>query len=530
MSPGGAGPGAVTPATRRTAGWIAAAFALLYLATGGGRIVGSDEVTMAELSRALARGGIAVPEGATVPGPGGRHYSKNTAGQAVLALPWTLAGEAAARVLPFPPARRELVSRAMVSTFNAFVTALLVGIFYAAARSLGAGAGAALAATLMLGLATPLWVYSKSFMAEPLQSLGLLLALWGASRAGAADPRIGDRAGSKLAALGAFLAVSAKLSQLPLVLAALVPLAGAPPRRWAWPLGGLLLALAGHAAYNAARFGTALESGYGAQASAAAFGTPIAVGLYGLLVSSGKGVLWFAPALWLAPWGIAAMRRARAHGAGVPTRRELPARAALGVLAAWSVALPLFGTFEHWAGDGSYGPRYLIPVLAPGLLAVAFALTGASRARRRVAWALAAAGVLVQVGGVSIYFGAQMREAGDYPYTRPLSDPHFMSESHFHPAFSPILGHWRMLARNAEAHLNGDLPRLGAGGAPDPRLGIGAEDQREMLRALDFWWSYARYAGLPGGPVLALLALLLAGLGAAAFRARAAFRAEARAG
>ncbi|MEO5616586.1 MAG: hypothetical protein ABIS67_02365 [Candidatus Eisenbacteria bacterium] len=521
---------ATSPATRRTALALALAFVLLYLITGGGRIVGSDEVTMSELSRALLRGGIAVPEGATLPGPDGRFYTKNTAGQAVLAIPWTLAGEAAARVLPFGAEKRLLVARAVVSTFNAFVTAILIGVFYLAARGLGAGAGAALAATLLLGLTTPLWGYSKSFMAEPLQSLGLLLALWGSARAASAEPHLRDRAGERLAALGVFLAVSAKLSQLPLALACLVPLLRSPLRRALWPLAALALALAGHAAYNAARFGTPLESGYGAQASVSAYSTPIRVGLYGLLISSGKGVLWFAPALCLLPWGIAAMRRARAHGTGVPARREAAARAALGILAAWAAALLLFGKFEHWAGDGSFGPRYLTSGLALGMLAVAFALSHASRIRRRIAWGLAALGLFVQLGGVSIYFGAQMREAGDYPYTLSLSDPRFMSDSHFNPRFTPILGHWRMLVRNAGEHLNGDLPRTGTGGTPDPRLGISAEDQAALLHALDFWWLYALYAGLPAAPLFGLLGALLAGLGFAVARVRAAWREEARAG
>lgn len=521
---------ATSPATRRTAVALAIAFTLLYLATGGGRIVGSDEVTMAELSRALLRGRIAVPEGATLTGPDGRHYSKNNAGQAVLALPWTLAGETAARVLRFGAGKESLVSRAVVSTFNAFITAILIGVFYVAARELGAGAGAALAATLLLGLGTPLWVYAKSFMAEPLQSLGLLLALWGSARAASAEPHLRDRAGERLAALGVFLAVSAKLSQLPLALACLVPLVRAPARRAVWPLAGLALALAGHAAYNAARFGNPLESGYGVQAGLSAYSTPLGVGLYGLLISSGKGVLWFAPALWFVPWGLAAMRRSRAHGAGVPARREAAARVGLGILAVWAVALLVFGQFEHWAGDGSFGPRYLIPVLALGMLAAAFALNHASRARRRIAWGIAALGLFVQVGGVGVYFGAQMREAGDYPYTRSLSDPLFMSDSHFNPRFTPILGHWKMIARNAGEHLNGDLPKIGAGGTPDPRLGISAEDQSALLHALDFWWLYARYAGLPTAPVLGLLALLLGCLGFACFRLRAAWRDEARAG
>jgi len=59
-----------------------------------------------------------------------------------------------------------------------------------------------------------------------------------------------------------------------------------------------------------------------------------------------------------------------------------------------------------------------------------------------------------------VYFGAQMREAGDYPYTKALSDPSFMAESHFNPARSPIAHHWRMLARNVREHARGRWPRL----------------------------------------------------------------------
>jgi hypothetical protein len=79
----------------RTARRIAIGAFLVYAATGGGRITGSDEVTMFELSRALLHGAIAVPAGATLDGPDGRHYTKNSAGQAVLALPLTAAAEAA---------------------------------------------------------------------------------------------------------------------------------------------------------------------------------------------------------------------------------------------------------------------------------------------------------------------------------------------------------------------------------------------------------------------------------------------------
>ena len=195
-----------------------------------------------------------------------------------------------------------------------------------------------------------------------------------------------------------------------------------------------------------------------------------------------------------------------------------PSRTAVAVALAAAVAVLLYASFEHWAGDGSFGPRYLVPLLPLAFLPVACFLHQAGRWRRALAALLTAAGLAVQVGGVAIYFGAQMREAGDYPYTRALNDPAFMHESHFEPRSSPILGHWRMLIRNAREHLDRKLPRLTGDGEADPRVGIGAADQDALLHALDFWWLYMLYAGLPPLPVVAGLLLLLFAAGWAALR------------
>jgi len=510
---------------RRTARLVALAAFLVFALTGGGRIAGSDEVTMFELSRALLHGHIDVPPGATVQGPDGRTYTKNTAGQAVLALPLVAAAELAARAAHFRPDRAVLASRFVTSFFNAGITALLLAALYAFARRLGVRSRAALAAAVLLGFTTPVWVYAKSFMAEPLEALGLLMVLGNAALAGAGGAQVlpGERRRLLFAALGAFLALSAKASMLPLVACALLALGFARPRRWLLPLLGVAFAVAGHLTYDWARFHDVLQSGYGAQASASAFSTPVLVGLYGLLLSSGKGVFWFAPAVALAFAGWAEMTRPRAHSN--EPRHGLGARnAARAGVATWSVGLLQYATFQHWAGDGSWGPRYLVPLLPLAFLAVAFALEGASRVRRRVAWALALAGLLGTLGGVGIYYGAEMRAVGDYPYTLPLDHPHFMEASHFNPRFSPLLVHWQLLAENIRAHVRGEAPVLGAGGAVDPRLGISAGDQQALLKAIDVWWLYARYAGLPWPPlVLAALALLAGALaaGAAALRSAA---------
>jgi len=492
---------------RHAAPWIALGAFLLYAATGGGRIAGSDEVTMFQLARALSTGAVAVPEGATLQGKEGRFYSKNAAAQAIAALPLVAFGDAASRTAGMPPERRELASRFVASFFNALVASALLAAFFIAARALGASSGGAFAATLMLGFATPLWVYAKSFMAEPLQALGLLLALSGSARSAA-----GDRRGAKLAALGVFIAVSAKLVMLPLAILALWPLAGrrsdgTPVRGRALAVAALVAALGGHLIYNLARFGTPFETGYGRQAGASAWSTPIWVGLYGLLLSSGKGVLWFAPAVWLVPRGL---RRMRSLAGGDRSGLAIAARrASAAIVAIGAFALLLYSMFEHWAGDGSFGPRYLVPVLPLALLAVAFALTRASRTMKRVAWVLGVAGLIVQLGGVFIYFGAQMREAGDYPYKLSLSDPHFMEASHFNPRFTPIFDHWRMLHRNLREHLHGGAPRLHPVEGADPRLGISADEQQSLLHGFDVWWLYAQYAGLPAAPIwLALLVML----------------------
>ncbi len=214
----GAGPSRAIrwPATRDVAWRIAVAAALLFALTGGGRIVGSDELTMFELSRSMLRGDLAVPEGATLEGPDGRHYTKNAAAQAVIALPWVAAVEAAVRAAPIDAPRRDLAERFGASFFNAMVTAILLAVFYTVTRRLDVGPRSAFGATLLLGLSTPLWVYAKSFMAEPLQALGLLLALAGCAGVGAGRR---DARPERMAGLGVWLAVSVKLSMLPLALA-----------------------------------------------------------------------------------------------------------------------------------------------------------------------------------------------------------------------------------------------------------------------------------------------------------------------
>jgi hypothetical protein len=530
----GAPPSKAGPATPGAVAWrLAAAITLLFLASAGGRITASDEYTMYRLTEALVtRGSVAVEAGNAERGPDGRLYPKAALGQALAAAPFYAVGRAIA--LPVAPARRDLVVRAVTSLLNPFVSGALAAVLFLLFLTVGASPRAAFFWTGAALLTTPLWVYGKSFLTEPLLALGLSAGLLGALR----FREGGGRAHALLAGAAWGATVLVKYAMLPAVLLLAWPfvLAFARRPREAWPAATTLLAFAAIAlAYNAARTGTPFGSGYGRQATAAAFSTPLYVGLYGLLVSSGKGLAWFAPLVALAPAAFTTARRRL----GTP---------AVGIALAVSVMTVIYATFEHWAGDGSWGPRYLVPFVPLLFVLLVAAESGQpwrGPGRRLVVGALAVAGLLVQLGGVGIYFGAQMREAGDYPYTKPLSDPSFMVDSHFNPARSPIAGHARMLGRNVAAHLRGDWPEIrpsapGAGAAAPTdaavdatavagvssvereRLALPPAQVEALTRGLDFWWTYAAYAGLPRLPLLAAaLALLLA----AAMAARAAWRA-----
>ena len=364
---------------------------LVYALTGGGRIVGSDEVTMLELSRAMLRGGIAVPEGATLAGPRRpRLYEERGRPGGASRCRWSRPAERAAAVVHDAARARRWRRASAARSSTRSSPRCCSGCSTRTARASAVLRRRSLAATVLLGFTTPLWVYAKSFMAEPLQALGLLLAL-----AGAAGARAGARDGPRR--LGVLIAVSAKLSMLPLAAAvSLVSIGRAPePGRrgvlatpFMAPVLGFAAALAGHAVYNVARFGNPFESGYGAQATASAYTTPLLVGVYGLLLSSGKGVMWFAPALWIAAptWlrNAIPVRFAPARSAGRDSKLRIwlesldtEARVRWGALLAAAAALLLYGRFQHWAGDGSFGPRYLLPVLP-----CAFLVVGA-RARAR---------------------------------------------------------------------------------------------------------------------------------------------------
>lgn len=473
---------------------------LAYLLAGSGTIASSDGHTMFTLSESLLRGRLAIPAGNGKVGRQGLLYAKADPGQAVVALPLVAAGRLTAPLLPAGPLRA-LWPRAVASTLNAFAAAAAVVAFLLVVRSLGYSPRTALVLALGLGFSTSLLPYAKSYLREPLLMLCLLAAFLEAKR------------GRELRAglwLGAGMLVKATfLLNVPILAAYLAARRPGGRRALLGFLAGPAAAALLLGAYNAARFGSPFTTGY--DPTVDNFSTPLLVGLYGQLLSSGKSVFLYAPLGLAALWGFAGLARHHRAEAWLS-----------GAIVAANVVF--HAKFASWAGEGSWGPRYLVPFL-PFLLLPAAELVQSGRVWQRRAAALALAlGVVVQIGGTAIYFGSYMRDIGEYPYDRNFSDPLFMARSHFVPNYSPVVGHWRLLVRNAALLASPERPRLAPRAEVEGRLPLDEADREELRYVVDFWFCYLLYAGMPGRvaavPLVALAALTAWG----AVRLRGAFR------
>ena len=407
----------------------------VYLLTFSGVYHASDEMAMLVATDSLARRGawdiellrwMGEQQGSF--GPDGHLYSRKGIGTTLLALPqyW----------LALQSARLGNVQAAMLS--NAIVHALTGVLVYLLLRRLRYRQGVALGTALAFGLATMAWPYARYLFSESLAGFGLMLSFFALVCYGhglAADSVHGDWAYPLLAGVGLGLALLARLNYA--IIAPLLGLLlllylyrhhGKDWGAWLLPIfaftAPVLVALGVAGWYNWIRFGSPLTTGYLPEER---FSTPFFEGVYGLVLSPGKGFFWYSPILFAAL--IAWPAFFRQH------RAEASLAAAVVVInvafyASW---------YLWWAGHG-WGPRFLVTILPFAVLSLALALEAATR-HRAIAiglGALVAISLAVQILGVAVDFNLYLEEV----YARlGLYNPATL----FDPAYSPLLRQWAYL-------------------------------------------------------------------------------------
>jgi hypothetical protein len=388
---------------------VFALFTLIYLCTWAGHYTtgdGSYKVAWAKVMFLGRASGIS-------PGPNGI-YSRWGIGHSLLAIP-PLA--AAYWIRKTTGIRTESALYTLMFVINGALFLALVAYYLAHFYPWPAVWGT----VLIMGLATIWWPYTKLDFSEPLVVtlifLGFVLMRFG-------NPGVG----MLIAAFTLTIRTDSVVILGPLVLWYLfanrsilavvkVALAFAPS-----------IALFGFANYI--RYHSLMDRGY----TDLRFSTPFLVGLYGLLLSSGKSIFLFSPPLLLGVWGWKQFSN----------RKETASDAWL-FLGICSAQILFYAKFWAWSADDAWGPRYLIP----GVLFLCIPMVAVLH-RRAVVIPVAVAGVLVQllavtVGGLDFVMLVRSAQAERQAVWVDGMNRMDFEDVWFNPNYSQIVGNWILL-------------------------------------------------------------------------------------
>src|SRR5579871_2990612 len=422
---------------RRIAIWLSAVTLLVYCGTAKGVLEEVDDAAMLRVTQSIVHDfSTAVPPDTpgAMPGIDGQWYTRYGIGQSLLAIPFYLVGSVLPSSIPTanvydPHGYVVADSIAIVVTgLNMLVTSIAVGMTFLTCRDLGFRTSASVAAALALGVGTFAWQSARTFMSKPTSMLSVLLAFSFLLR----FSLIGSR--------NRYLIASGACAGLMLLMrianAVLLPVLGLwllwilwrdRRTRWfaalaAWVVP-IALTLAFLAYYNERRFGSIFETGYGDQAQA--FTTPLYVGLYGLLLSSGKGVFFYAPVVLAGVLGWNALRK---HSPSI----------ALALAGLISVYLLFYARYDWWYGGGPWGPRFLVVILPLMCIGIAALLDGPLLPLQKLGVAmLAGLSLGVQLLSIVVPY---------LPYDASMEqDPTQFERLLWVPAYSPIIDAWHSL-------------------------------------------------------------------------------------
>lgn len=425
---------------------MAVLLAVFLVVLDNGRISGGDGEAMYQVTRSMVeRGRLSLPPGAlppveivlvestdtaipfTVIGRNGLTYSKYGLGQSLAALPLYLLG-AAWRGM----SGSVYAPRAAVALLNALLVAATAGMLLKIVLQMGYPRPAGQMIALAYALCTPAWVYTHTFFSEPLVTLCLVTAAfsmirfaqrnewrWLALAGGALGVALLTRvdAVAALPAFALYLGLVWWQRRPGLTAAAGQSLVTGAPFS-----AGLALALT----YNQHRFGSVLEFGY----STSNWQSDFLTGLFGLTLSPGKGLVWYAPPIVLGLISLPAFAR------------RFP-REALLCLALTVGILAVHAPYTYWEGGWCWGPRLILPAL-PFLVLPAAPLVARPRQGRLLSLGIAALLAL----GLVVQLPALLCEPAHSLQAAYAAFPgEFQERVLYRPADSPLVRQWHSLAQ-----------------------------------------------------------------------------------
>ncbi len=354
----------------------------------------------------------------------GHRYSKYGLGMSLAEVPLYAVGLLLVDRFPHIPA--DYLTMFTTSMTNVLISALWVIVFFHALRSYDCAPSTIRWLTGAFAFGTMVFPYAGYGFSEPLVGLGLLIAIHGLTKR---DPS------PLLAGMGFGIAILTKSYMVVLLPVLLLYL-----RRNKWdiyrvgvflaPIAATCLLIAYH---NHLRYGSIFLAGYHLGDLALKGGyftflvTQFATAFYGLLFSTGRGLIFFFSLICLFP--IAYLKFRSSH----PNE----ARLFLGlILMLFVFLLPLI----YWDAGSSWGPRYLLPIMPFCLLPLG-ALADLKWIRR-----LAILGFLVQLPAVLMNPHLFVRFVQDNEIGTTIFAPHQMGDLLFSPYLSPILGGYYQLA------------------------------------------------------------------------------------
>jgi len=461
------------PAPRSSPPLLGAVFAgvlLIYLALLPPGMFQPDANSMADVAASLVTSlDFSIPCQATaVPGRGGACFSPWYPLLSVVSAPVVGLGLGIGALLDLPPT---YLAKVLALSVSAAAGAGAAAFCAAIALELGASRRGAVAAATALALGTEMLAYSRTFYAEALCALLVTAGVWLLTQNG-------RRRVAGLASLG--LAVLAKPTMV-----AVGPAVGAARALAERRIRPLVVACAATAAggllylgYNWLRFADPLDFGGPRPGQGEASDRELSSGDFGvldvfegagiLLVSPGRGLLWFSPVVLLGAFAL--WRR----------RRDPLAASCLGAAAG------LVLLHAGFPGSGfEWGTRYLVAVLP--LLCAGLALL---RGRLvKVAVVLAVLGLVVQAPVIVAFPERWLAEAeasglsnGDVYWALPSKR---------------IVESWPAAGRQLRAAARSDPRELvAAAGRPGDRAIVPVEDQ-QLLRVVSLWWWMLPVVGIP---------------------------------